>query len=86
MSSLPARMHPHYRTLELAPDATEAEVRRAYKQYALKHHPDKNPQDAAKAKERFTQGAVAYEAICEYIASPDHRSSVGARVAPPRSY
>uniref|UniRef100_A0A7S4RF69 J domain-containing protein n=1 Tax=Alexandrium monilatum TaxID=311494 RepID=A0A7S4RF69_9DINO len=86
LASLPARMQPHYRILELPPDATEAEVRRGYKLFALKHHPDKNPKDPVGAKERFTRGAVAYEAVCEYLASLEKSGGGGIRVAPPSCY
>jgi len=90
LAGLPASMRPHFLTLELPHDATELEVRRAYRQFALRHHPDKNPKDAAAAKERFTAGAVAYEAICEYLASAEGGGGGGggggARVAPPSSY
>lgn len=30
-----------YKVLEVSPDATDAEVRAAYRRLALKHHPDK---------------------------------------------
>merc|ERR1712157_494246 len=68
-SSLPDKLRPHYQTLNAPPDATEADVRKLYRKLALKHHPDKNPDDAAGAKERFTKVAVAYEAVLEHISS-----------------
>eukprot|EP00959_Pyramimonas_sp_CCMP1952_P286411 5988684-Pyramimonas_sp.AAC.2 len=32
-----------YSTLEVSPDATEQEIRKAYLRLSVKHHPDKNP-------------------------------------------
>ena len=39
-----------YRILGLKPDASEEEVKRAYRQLAKKYHPDMNPGDAHAAK------------------------------------
>lgn len=39
-----------YRVLGLTPDASEEEVKRAYRQLAKKYHPDMNPGDAHAAK------------------------------------
>merc|ERR1719247_1193574 len=84
LATLPLGMRAHYKTLDLDADAGEAEVRKAYRKQALKHHPDKNPQDPVGAKERFNKLAVTYEAICEYLASVP--APKGARVAPPSNY
>jgi len=78
---LPAKIRPHYTLLDLPADATETEVRKAYRKLALKHHPDKNPKDAVAAKEKFTEVAMAYEAVCEHLAS-SVAAPVGARFAP----
>lgn len=39
-----------YRVLGLTPDASEEEIKRAYRQLAKKYHPDMNPGDAHAAK------------------------------------
>ena len=50
----------YYKTLGLANDATEVEVKKAYRQLALKWHPDKNPENKEEAEARFKQIGEAY--------------------------
>jgi len=51
-----------YEILGIARDATEAEVKKAYRKLAVKHHPDRNPDDAT-AAERFREATQAYEVL-----------------------
>ena len=46
-----------YEVLGVAPSASQLEVRKAYRQLALKHHPDKDPGGIG----RFLEIAKAYE-------------------------
>eukprot|EP01038_Epipyxis_sp_PR26KG_P013048 gene13048-17489_t len=58
--------HPHehhYATLGLTSNASPEEVKRAYKQLSLKHHPDRNKGDEAAATERFKAINNAYSVI-----------------------
>lgn len=41
-----------YDALSIKPDATQDEIKKAYRKAALKHHPDKN-KDNPKAAEKF---------------------------------
>jgi hypothetical protein len=51
----------HYRRLGVSRDASAAEIRRAYRRLARRHHPDVNPRpDGA---ERFAALAHAYEIL-----------------------
>ena len=57
-----------YRVLEITPDATDEEVKKAYRKMAVKYHPDKVAtlgEDVQKAaEEKFKAVNQAYEAIC----------------------
>ena len=43
----------------LPDDATEDQIKRAYKKLALKWHPDRNPDKAKEAEEKFKEVAQA---------------------------
>jgi molecular chaperone DnaJ len=52
----------YYRILEVPRDAAPEEIKKAYRQVALKHHPDRNPGNK-EAEERFKEAAEAYEVL-----------------------
>lgn len=55
-------MTDYYDVLGVSKDANVDEIKKAYRQLALKYHPDKNPDDP-KAVERFKEIALAYEVL-----------------------
>ena len=59
----------NYRILEIEPNATDEEVKKAYRKMAIKYHPDKVAtlgEDVQKAaEEKFKAVNQAYEAICK---------------------
>ncbi len=52
----------YYKILGTKRDASQAEIQRAYRELARKHHPDMNPDDKA-AKEKFQKIQQAYEVL-----------------------
>lgn len=54
----------YYAILGVSQNATEEELKRAYRQLALQHHPDKNPGDP-RAGERFKEISEAYAVLMD---------------------
>ena len=54
----------YYDVLGVARTATADEVKKAYRQRALEHHPDRNPDDEA-AETRFKEAAEAYSVLSD---------------------
>lgn len=52
----------YYEVLEIDRNASETEIKKAYRKLALKHHPDKNPGDHT-AEDKFKEAAEAYEVL-----------------------
>ena len=73
----------HYATLGVPPDATTAQIKKAYRKLARQHHPDTNPGDPGAAT-RFKTITEAYEVLTD----PARRRPTtrpGPRSPPPRS-
>ena len=57
-------MKDYYKTLQVSPDASEDQIRKAYRSLALKYHPDRNPGDSS-AEEQFKEIAEAYGVLVD---------------------
>ncbi|HEY2857749.1 MAG TPA: molecular chaperone DnaJ [Terracidiphilus sp.] len=54
----------YYEVLGVARDASDQELKSAYRKLALKYHPDRNPGDHA-AEEKFKEASEAYQVLCD---------------------
>lgn len=54
----------YYEILDVARDATDREIKKAYRRLAMQYHPDQNPDDAT-AEEKFKELAEANEVLCD---------------------
>ena len=77
----------YYEVLGINRDASEEEIKKAYRKLAMKHHPDRNP-DNPKSEELFKEAKEAYEVLCDASkraaydqyghAGVDHQAGMGA--------
>ncbi len=51
----------YYKVLGVSRDATDDQIKKAYRKMALKYHPDKNQSD--NAEEKFKEIAEAYDVL-----------------------
>ena len=57
-----ANKRDYYEVLGVSKDASQDEIKKAYRKLALKYHPDKNPGDK-EAEKKFKEAAEAYEIL-----------------------
>ena len=55
----------YYEVLGVPKDATEEQIRKAYKKLAIRWHPDKNPDNQKEAEEKFKEIGEAYSVLSD---------------------
>ena len=55
----------YYKVLGVKKNAKTKDIKKAYRDLALKYHPDKNPQDREAAEKKFQEVAEAYEVLSD---------------------
>lgn len=76
-----------YKALGVARDASEDDIRRAYRKLAKELHPDLNPVNRAAAEERFKKVSAAYEIIGDAEKRRQYdRGEIDASGEPRRTY
>lgn len=58
-------MTDYYKVLGVPRDATDAQLKKAYRKLALKWHPDKNKDNAAAASEKFKEVGEAFAVLSD---------------------
>ena len=54
----------YYELLGVSKDASEADIKKAFRKLAIKYHPDRNPNNK-EAEEKCKQAAEAYEVLSD---------------------
>ncbi|XP_048754673.2 dnaJ homolog subfamily B member 6-like isoform X2 [Ostrea edulis] len=55
----------YYQVLSIKRDASEVDIKKAYRKLALKWHPDKNPDQKEEAERKFKEISEAYEVLSD---------------------
>ena len=55
----------YYETLGVSRDASEADLKKAYRRLAMKHHPDRNTGDSEESEAKFKEAKEAHEVLSD---------------------
>ncbi|KXS09380.1 DnaJ-domain-containing protein [Gonapodya prolifera JEL478] len=78
-------MSDYYKLLGVSKTADDDEIKKAYRKAALKHHPDRNPNNKAEAETKFKAVSEAYEVLSDKQKRTiyDQFGEAGLKGAPP---
>ena len=68
----------YYKILQVDKNATDEDLKKAYRKLAMKWHPDKNPNNKKEAETKFKQISEAYEVgnlVYFFLQSSSYKSS-----------
>ena len=63
MAMDPAKRVSHYDILQVTPQASDEDIKRAYRRLAMHHHPDRHPRNRKLAELRFKLITEAYASL-----------------------
>jgi DnaJ-class molecular chaperone len=64
-----------YKILEVTNTASQAEIRRSFRNLALKYHPDRN-KSSEESKQKFAQIVEAYEVLSDHQSRKNYDSNI----------
>jgi DnaJ homolog subfamily B member 4 len=56
----------YYKILQVDKNASDDDLKKAYRKLAMKWHPDKNPNNKSQAEAKFKQISEAYEVLFHF--------------------
>ena len=65
----------YYQILEVTSSASEAEIKRSFRNLALKYHPDRN-KNSEESKQKFMQIVEAYEVLSDEQSRKNYDSNI----------
>jgi curved DNA-binding protein CbpA len=65
----------HYKVLEISNTASQAEIKRSFRNLALKYHPDRN-NNSEESKQKFMQIVEAYEVLSDQQSRKNYDNNI----------
>lgn len=85
MYFLIVKVQDHYNTLGISKESSQKEIKKAFRDLALKHHPDKN-NNSEKSKRKFMEIVEAYEVLSDNKSKEQYDNSLSENISNYSSY